>query len=255
MTSDQMATPGVSFAKPPVAEVAIGVQFAPVSGLSTFRASRLLDKWKSKYPVVSEQPPMPPWPLPNDGSGGFMVQFGGLPGNRIWLESNDRQFLVQLQNDRLVVNWRTLDGFEYPRYPAIRARFVEAWDDLRQLMSVEGESVSAQLIDVSYINAMPGVTPSQAIAGWTNPLSNQEAGAVNANFSEPIKITGGSAAVRVTSLNGQYNGEQGVSLTLTVRAVPVLDPLEAIDQSRRHIIERFRAVTDDEMHARWEVES
>jgi hypothetical protein len=72
-----------------------------------------------EYPVVEEQPPLAPV-IEGPTGGPTTVQFvlGPPLMSRLWFLSEDCSSLVQLQPERLVVNWRGLaTGSVYARYP------------------------------------------------------------------------------------------------------------------------------------------
>ena len=110
------------FAKSPVVEVAVGVEFLQLPGLSAVRMVQLHDLWGKDFRGLQEQPALPPT-APIDGQGGFQFQIGNvLPPLRLWMLSDTEDELLQLQNDRLFLNWRkTSEGDpRYPRYPHLR---------------------------------------------------------------------------------------------------------------------------------------
>ena len=51
---------------------------------------------------------------------------------RLWLQSATGDRVVQLQQDRIVVNWKQgTNDSTYPRYRSIRKALLDAWDKLR----------------------------------------------------------------------------------------------------------------------------
>ena len=93
-----------SFERPPVVEVAVGVHFLQLPGLNTVALLRLAQMWVTRFPIVREQPASPPPGLPV-GPIIFQVQ-NALPPLRYWLLTDDESLLVQIQHDRLLLNWR-----------------------------------------------------------------------------------------------------------------------------------------------------
>ena len=63
----------VNFSDPPVVEVALSVQFAPVGGLSSYRSGELYERWRSDYPRVSQQAEVPPLPAFDAEDGGVVL--------------------------------------------------------------------------------------------------------------------------------------------------------------------------------------
>src|SRR4051812_28021302 len=109
------------YARPPVIEVAVGVEFFPVEELDTVQLVRLHDVWRDRYPLIQLQPEVASGPqLP--------IVFGGVLPVRLWSQSENQESLIQVQADRLIVNWRRFaENREYPRYGTLRAEFQARW--------------------------------------------------------------------------------------------------------------------------------
>src|SRR3954469_22670112 len=107
----------VTFRRPPVAEVALAVQFdAPVVDVEIL--GQLVTRLKSEFPDREQQPALPPMVEPTGllNPPQIELQFGPMPVfGRTWLLTTDGHHLVQIQSDRLVFNWRRLNAdVEYP---------------------------------------------------------------------------------------------------------------------------------------------
>ena len=128
-----MALPGdpsPSFAKPPLQEVALAIQFQPqaVDILTSAEFGRLLAE---AFPRQEEQPGRPPmtedFAKPVQGQPPFRLEvMPALPPYRLWFLSATGARLVQLQADLLALNWRrTVEDVvvddDYPRYTTLRA--------------------------------------------------------------------------------------------------------------------------------------
>jgi|ERR1700730_1115159 uncharacterized protein (TIGR04255 family) len=95
------------FRKPPVSEVALGVQFSAV--LNPVHLGLYYQRVKTRFPKIQMQSPVLPV-FETFGTGGlpgpqFAFTHGMQP--RMWFLSDDDNFLIQLQSDRLLVNWRS----------------------------------------------------------------------------------------------------------------------------------------------------
>lgn len=83
------------------------------------------DGLREQYPRVQLLPALPPQP-PLGLSGSFVGLSVGTQPNRWWFISEDDSHLVQIQHDRLVLNWRqtpTQPG--YPRHHSLLPAFFE----------------------------------------------------------------------------------------------------------------------------------
>lgn len=152
----------VSFSKPPVAEVALSVQFerdtVDIDALGLFAR-----EVRDALPVRQRQPVAPamneifdaPQHLPS-------IDFHFEPPTvlpRFWFTSESGVELVQLQHDRLSVNWRQMGpDDEYPRYEELRRRTGELLTLLTNCVdgrprSEPGPSrVFPNLCEVVYVN-------------------------------------------------------------------------------------------------------
>ncbi len=241
----------VNFRDPPVVEVALSVQFEAVPGLASYRSGELYGRWSGEYPVVSQQSELSPLPPLDAEEGDLFLQVGGSSGSRLWFEAEDGGYLIQLQADRLTVNWRRLTTQAYPRYPEVRSRFVAAWDGL---VGALGGPPDANQIEVIYVNRVPR-SPDRVLQGWDNPICVQEDGRFNAVFERSLRLPAARLAKGQTALGGHYGEPTETMLSLIVRAVPeVADmPIFAIDAAREYIVTRFKAITDTLMHEEWGV--
>ncbi|MGD9620706.1 MAG: TIGR04255 family protein [Mycolicibacterium sp.] len=122
-----------SFTLPPVIEVAVGIHFLQLPGLDTVALVRLADKWRERFPKVQEHVALPPL-----GLASFMFQVGNsVPPIRLWALTADESLLIQVQHDRLLINWRKQEGdAPYPRYDVLRSELSTIWSDFER--HVEG---------------------------------------------------------------------------------------------------------------------
>ena len=91
------------FDRPPVVEVALGVQFADLPGLNAFQAAGFwADHLKDEFPNVVEQPPLTNleevFGQPEGRGRTLSVQVGPAP-LRFWMSNEDKAGLVQVQRN------------------------------------------------------------------------------------------------------------------------------------------------------------
>jgi uncharacterized protein (TIGR04255 family) len=114
------------FRRPPVTEVVCGVYF---SDLTKLQAAHLGALWKglgkrySRTETVASLPPINLLMGVQPHYGLFISdQQGVLP--RTWFIESDGQTLVQVQRDRLILNWRQITpDHEYPSYKTVIQEF------------------------------------------------------------------------------------------------------------------------------------
>lgn len=243
----------MSFAAPPVSEVALGVQIAPQPRLGGIQAAGLWDKWRDAYPHLSEMPALPPLAEPGAQSGPW-IQIAGSPGVRLWFISDSQDHLIQLQPDRLIVNWRQQSGAPYPRFPEIMSRFGAAWDAVAAFVAEDGQKLHVQQIEVTYINAIHA-SPADALRGFDGVLDGADRYArINANFARSVEHDSWAAGIEETGISsGATDSGPNVTLSLSVRAMPHAqqDPLPSLNQAHDLIVESFSRITTDPMHHLW----
>jgi uncharacterized protein (TIGR04255 family) len=149
----------VSFGRPPVSEVVLGVQFSePVVDLEVLATFGL--RVKGELPGREQHEPLatveetfaaPPAPR--------RIELRIVPGfvlPRTWFISADHGQLVQLQADRFVFNWRRIAPDDhYPRYAALRPVFERHLSTLRGCLAEAGRPAgTVNFAEVTYINEL-----------------------------------------------------------------------------------------------------
>lgn len=254
------------FEDPPVIEVALSAQFRTLPGLRGLAVAPLRELWRDRYPRVEELPPLPSM-AEGEVTGGPVFEFTvGFPAVRFWFLSDDGTELVQLQHDRLSVNWRPLgSGKAYPRYPAMRQMFADRYTDLRRFAEAErlGKPQITQL-ELTYINAVtvdPGDMGKlgRILATWQAVPGHHlgEPEQVRAEMSFQVKDLGaGNSRLWVQVGPGQRGaGIPATLLTLLIRGVATGEGLEGaltfLDDAHQHVVRSFAELTTAEMHANW----
>lgn len=254
------------FDAPPVVEVVLGVQFRPLFGLRPIELGPLREAWRPTHPVVQEQPLLPP-AIEAPAGGPRVAQFvvGPALNTRVWFLSEDTSSLVQLQHDRLTVNWRQVASTAYPRYPAVRASFAERSADLSRFVDEHALGrLSVTQAEVTYINAIEATQEELGDLGrvfrhWNVPASHLgQPEQAQCTLVFPIPGAGRPPVRLYAAVNPAQrpDGTPSLFLTLTVRGAPAGDDLEEalrfMDQAHAHVVRSFAELTPETMHARWE---
>jgi uncharacterized protein (TIGR04255 family) len=278
MKTPQPARPAdlPNFLRPPVTEVVLSIQFAALPTLQTAHVGLLWQKWRDKYPVVSEQPPLGAVFETFGGASAFSqpaFQFQALlvPSMpRFWFAAADDVDLVQVQQDRIVHNWRKRTPVqEYPRYEAIRSRFVEDMTIFRDFLSSEnlGE-VQPNQCEVTYTNAIelpdsdePYGQLSKVTPLWTGRLSEaQDHDVENCTIQSRFVLREdgypyGRVHVGFAPAVLPFENRSVIRLDITVRGKPKAATIESalgmLDNEREIVVRTFAAVTTPEMWTVW----
>lgn len=163
-----MDQPLPDFENPPVVEVALGIQFDPLTGLQTPQLGLLWQKFRDSYPRIEEHAPLEPIverfgrKVPSK-IGIELKMMAKPPVPRCWFLNQAGTELIQVQQDRFIHNWRKRSGEEpYPRYPHVRSGFEADLDKFEQFAAAEGLGpIKPTLCEVLYVNHI------ESGKGWT----------------------------------------------------------------------------------------
>lgn len=264
-----VAADTVEFVHPPVREAVIGLEFDPLP-LTIVDLARLCDRWSGNFPIVAERAALEPSAAIGPGGGGAEFQIGsGMPPIRLWLLEPSSHYLVQVQRDRLLLNWRKVGSeSEYPRYVALREKFLALLADFGSFLAEvrQGLSISVSVAEFTYINSIiahdraDGVfsvfrEPSTPLPGEPYILRFQEV----RNLTHQDTGSPGQLSVSSEPVMSQ-DGISETQLTITTKFFPtaVADDVQAasvLDEARRVSRAAFVSFTTPEMHESWGVAS
>ncbi len=158
------------YESPPVIEVVCGIQFEP---LPKFQAASLGLFWqrvRDEYTCAQEVPPLP----------AVVERFGvdAMPTSpqaelsavpplpRMFFVHREPSWLIQLQRERFLHNWRKDKESEvYPRYPAVFEKFWKAWVRFVQFCRDEDlGNPGINQLEITYINHIPSGAAWESLA-------------------------------------------------------------------------------------------
>ncbi len=262
------------FANPPVIEVALSVQFEPLSRLRVSHFGLLWSEFRRQFPRTEEHPARPL----------AIEQFGirrapkmdvrlevalPIPQCRFLNESGTE--LIQVQRDRFVHNWRKVGaGDEYPRYESVKRRFEEELGIFCQFLAREdiGELVPNQC-EVTYVNHIVSGAGwerhgelGEVMTVWAARYSDtflSEPEDIGLRFRYIIPGADDSPLGRLlVSVDPAYRTEDDrpiYVLVLTARGGPIGEGIEGalgfLDIGREWIVRGFTSVTSPRMHETW----
>lgn len=143
--------------RPPVGEVALTLQFAgDVVDLDVLAG--FVSAVRSEFPRIDRQPTVPHMreqfdlPQPQPGFEITLEPPNALP--RTWLISRDETRLIQVQGDRISLNWRRPDdAANYPRYTTLRRDLRRYFKTLGRCFEETGRRTpTVDLAEVTYVN-------------------------------------------------------------------------------------------------------
>ena len=257
------------FRNPPLNEVVIGVQFQPPRGYSQILAGQVWELFRSEFPHVEEQPPLPPTfetfgrqqPL----QFGVGISIGGTSHDRFWFLSRGKEELIQFQQDRLLHNWRKVgDETQYPRFERMISKFeneLGGLEDYFATLSPQPQPLVINQCEISYINHIPLDQEGPRAAGrWLRVLNfdGVDLEDFNAVFRRAIRDGQGKPCGRLTceAVSAFAAGKLVIRLSLTARGAPartdIPAALEFLQRGREMVVRAFTDITTELAHQAWD---
>lgn len=159
MTEPTMLTTP-KFRKPPVAELALGIQFNPLASFNSIQAAAWREQIKDEFPKLEEHPELPDLiegaDLEQTKVRMQLVQ--GVPPRRFWFVNRNETELIQVQRTRFVYNWRKRnEGDHYPTYDVLRKKVENQLKRFVEFVGAEGlGGFLPDMSEVTYINHIAG---------------------------------------------------------------------------------------------------
>jgi uncharacterized protein (TIGR04255 family) len=249
------------FEQPPVIEVAIAIEFVPLPKLGVVHLVGLAQQWIDEFPQVQEQVALPAQPDPGallDATG--LQFFQGIQPIRLWLLQPDQHLLIQIQHDRLVLNWRRQDdmGSAYPSYDFLRAEYATKWTEFyAYITSRDLGLVRPAVAEVIFVNNIPLDTADLSpVLTSLRPPTLSTGSVLATSFQQAVAVESAQGQGRLTIAANYVPAEKFLNLTLTTR-VGLSDGigddsiLEALDFAHDVDVAAFVDITTPAMHARW----
>jgi uncharacterized protein (TIGR04255 family) len=255
--------------RPPVVEMAIGVQFRPLDRLRGLTLGPLRELWRAEYPTIEEHPALAPAleGSPQLAQPGLQLGLVPLPPVRQLFLSSSGAELVQVQPERLLVNWRAGDEIptKYPRYPHMREVFQRRFADLAQFTNSEGlGELEVSQAELTYVNVIETTIDDLGrvdgfLRGWSGTPGHHLGEPEQSRLTLTFLVPGiGQPPVRLyVEINParKLNGEPVLFLTLTVRGDPggrnLSEALKFLDAAHDHLVRSFDELTEEAMHDAW----
>lgn len=187
----------------------------------------------------------------------------GTPPIRVWLLNQAQDRLVQIQQDRLVTNWRaTEDSGEYPRYRMLRQDFEARWDDFQQFLVERVPGGARPLtVEVTYINVIEPRPSAQSVE-IADVLRNQQP--IGSHLGTPVQANA-SYTFNLEALDGYPSqvtlaaapdtsrspSPLVVQISALAAAVEGKGVFEVLDTAHDHVVRLFDESTTESMHDRW----
>jgi uncharacterized protein (TIGR04255 family) len=254
------------YTNPPLDEVVLGVQFAPVQAYVSVYSMGVWELFKEEFPMVQEHHILDPQ---FETFGGTTIQAGPriqvgdrLVGSRLWFLSEDANHLIQFQQDRFITNWRRQpNALPYPRFEGLAEAFE---GNMSKLVTHLGNNFSYEIdinqAEVAYVNIIPVEEFSEA-GEWFEVWNGGAFGieALNTSFNEIIRGADGKPFARlyhqIQSAFSKDGRKRAFRLSLTFRGKPtrndLASALDFLKIGRNAIVSRFGEITTAKAQKKW----
>ena len=253
---------------PPVVEVALAVEFKHSMEIRSLDLVPLTIAWSDLLPHAKERSLQSRKGYIHDDElldALFGIEETASYPPRLWMHNDAGDQVVQVQHDRLVVNWLKREG-QYPRYVSIRERLRDSWE---RLVGVCGElgldEPIPYLCEAQYINQLG---PDQ---GWSSPEDTarlialwrglEDGGYLPRNHLSSFSFHCHFPEQREGSLSidgfcsGDPETEMKMTMNLTAHGRALSEDfesaLEFMDYAHIWIVEGFTAITTEIAHDIW----
>lgn len=264
------------FARPPVTEVALSLQFEPLAKLKSPVIGLLWGKFKDRYPSFEEHPAIEPVieRFGTDALQSLKIQFqvfDAPPPSRVWFVNESGGELVQVQQDRFVHNWRKVrETDEYPRYSNLRQKLIDEVEVFRRFVEEEqlGELLFNQT-EVTFVNIIASGEGWERHGQLNNVLTIHSGNYSDDFFKEPENVQTalryvipdeneepvGRLHISVVPVILAKSKTPGFNLTFIARCTPngsLEEAIRYLDVGHRWIVKGFASITTRDMHQIWE---
>lgn len=260
------------FQRPPVSEVALAVQFTPLKEWRSPHAGIYWGRIQGNYPKTESHPPLPPQIEKFDaefpGAPQFHMEIVSPERMRFWFLSEPPTYLIQVQSDRFIVNWRKLkDTEKYPEYSnTLRSRFKEEWQEFCQFLTDQKISVAdVKQCELTYVNTISrgdgwndSAEAMKLLRRWWHEengdfLPQPESLAISASFQMPEQR--GRLHFTVQSVFSPLEQKDALQLQLVARGKPASSQMEDVlawmDLAHEWIVQGFVDLTSPLAHKLW----
>jgi len=255
-----LAAPLPSYKHPPVIEVSFGAIFQRLDGFQTRHFGQFWAEQRADYPVTSDISPLVDV---TDLEAQRLVIMNLPPLRRMMCFSENQQFVAQIQDSRLHLNWRKVQPQdEYPRYDVVHIRFERLWSDFSKFVERERVgNISLLRFELSYFNHIElGTNVANSLEehirffrfspvqpGYLSPPES-----VNAVWRFAMPDQKGTATASLTNATDK-DGRNLLVLVFTCTGTPSekYTATEWYDSAHEWIVRSFTDLTTAKAHQKW----
>ena len=250
----------VAFDNPPINEVVIATYFnPPLVEFQSQHVGLFWDEVKDEFPVVNQQFPL--------GLASDIGQAEPFPMPRYWFISKDDVYVMQVQKDAFILNWRHRDNKRYPGFSSdVKLAFDGLYGKFDAFLrrEVGAQEISVDLCELSYVDTIvqcdywrgPGDT-RYVFPSFSNLLPSTEDSekfSFNCIYTHPVRDDL-AISVRLRTTVGTQKSNQSM-LVLEMKAstrfggVPKAETDSWFQEAHDAILKYFMEMTNQEVQRR-----
>ncbi len=253
----------VDFHRPPVAETALGVVFAPIAKWSLLHFGLFWEKVRDRYPLTEVKSAAGPGELRFSAVDG--VDFNNFPVRGLFIDKSGTQ-LIQVQRNAFIRNWRqTEQTTEYEHYDNVRPLFERDWTTFSEFLLREslGE-VEVVQCEVTYINHLVRGKEwdsfedvSRIFRLWSGESIGGLKASQMVSFMTAYEMQDKKGRLQVVVQPGlrKNDSKEIIQFAITASGKPSGSGTSAIlqwlDIGHSAVVTSFRDLTTPEMHRHW----
>lgn len=249
------------FSNPPVTEMVLGVEFAPISNWKVTHFGLFWQLIRDEYPDVEVQHPLPEQreKFGQQQQSTFTLDLSFQPQQRCWFSDESQTWLIQIQNSRFITNWKAGVG-GYPGHDVVIGKFSSEWNRFIKFIKTENlQDPNPLQAEVTYINHIEdGGDFENIFSAWRGIktggfLPNPESITVNTVFVIPENR--GRLYVSTTPVIRHSDMKLITQLSVTAKVLVASnsedDMVEAIGLAHEWGVKGFKEITTEKMHEIW----
>lgn len=259
------------YSNPPVNEVAIGVVFEEIPNFTNIHHGLLWQIFRESYPTARSVPYSKFGRNPSDELMPVIEDMFNNRSNqgspiRSWFLSKDEAFLLQIQHNQFVRNWRKLQDSQYPHFDTLLLQFYEDFERFKNFLVTEQlKTPTIRRLEVTYINWIDDISvieffKAADVAKVTTP-------GLGPTPDNPVFLSRYLAKPNGNELIGELiiqcqpatipsDDKRGYQFSLVFRTTDLDNPTKEIqdelfEYGRTAIVRTFTDLTTNRAHAKW----
>jgi uncharacterized protein (TIGR04255 family) len=260
------------FDKPPVVEMVLGIEFAELFQLGIPHFGLFWSQIRDEYHQCSANPPLASQIETFGGQGQQEITLNfplvGPPNVRCWYWNKAQTWLIQVQRDRFIQNWRKTPADNvYPRFSKARQRFELEYKRFQKFIASESiGNLQVRQCEVTYYNHIEPEKSQEALSGL-NEIIPCWSGTSSEDFLPPPEVVSINTSYVISENRGRLylslqpvfrhsDAKEILQLTVTAKVIPasseLAEALNAFDLGHEWAVKGFTDFTTARMHSIWE---